>query len=290
MSTRDRWAEWLLDRRSGGDPAWHKAQLDMLAPIRDRVLDNAALQPGNTLLDLGSGDGLIPFAALDRVGPNGTVVFSDISSDLLNHSLRLATQIDVIGRCRFLEMPADDLHLVTNQSVDVVTTRSVLIYVDDKQRAFSEIQRVLKPGGRLSIFEPINSYSWPEPPGSFMQMDVTAVQDVAAKARAGYDAAMREAGRTMLDFDERDLVRFAEQAGFTEVHLEFQVDIQSAQNVPWETYLHTAFNPCAPTLAELMADVLTPEEQQRLNDHLRAQFEQPNRRWSGAVAYLWAVK
>jgi hypothetical protein len=39
-----------------------------------------------------------------------------------------------------------------------------------------------------------------------------------------------------------------------------------------------------------MADVLTPEEQQRLNDHLRAQFEQPNRRWSGAVAYLWAVK
>jgi ubiquinone/menaquinone biosynthesis C-methylase UbiE len=48
--------------------------------------------------------------------------------------------------------------------VDAVTTRSVLIYVKDKRRASEEFHRVLKPGGRLSIFEPINSFTYPEPP------------------------------------------------------------------------------------------------------------------------------
>jgi hypothetical protein len=123
-----------------------------------------------------------------------------------------------------------------------------------------------------------------------MQMAFAAVQDIAAKARAGYDAAMREAGRAMLDFDERDLVRFAERAGFTEVHLEFQADIQPAPPMPWETFIHTAFNRCAPTLNELFDEVLTADERERFAAHLRQQFERPDRRGSLAVAYLWAVK
>jgi arsenite methyltransferase len=58
----------------------------------------------------------------------------------------------------------------------VVTTRSVLIYVKDKRRAaFEELHRVLKPGGRLSIFEPINNFTYPEPPHLFGGSDVTPV-------------------------------------------------------------------------------------------------------------------
>ena len=147
-----------------------------------------------------------------------------------------------------------------------------------------------RPGGRLSIFEPINSYGWPEPPDRFMQLDVTPVQDIAAKAKAGYEAAMGGAGRSMIDFDERDLVRYADQAGFAEIHLEFLIDIQPASPMPWDTYLNTAFNPCAPTLNELFDETLAAAEHARFTAHLRRQFESPDRRWSSAFAYLRAVR
>ena len=43
-------------------------------------------------------------------------------------------------------------------------TRSVLIYVDDKRASFAALHRVLRPGGRVSMFEPINRFGHPEPP------------------------------------------------------------------------------------------------------------------------------
>jgi len=58
---------------------------------------------------------------------------------------------------------ADQLDAIEDASVDVVTARSVLIYLDDKQPAFTEMFRVLKPGGRISLFEPINRFGSPGP-------------------------------------------------------------------------------------------------------------------------------
>jgi ubiquinone/menaquinone biosynthesis C-methylase UbiE len=52
----------------------------------------------------------------------------------------------VLDRCEFVHASADDLSALEDVSLDVVTTRSVLIYVKDKQRAFEEFHRVLKPG------------------------------------------------------------------------------------------------------------------------------------------------
>ena len=81
--THDRWYRWLREVRHGGDAG----QLEQLRPeldaIRDQVLDRASLRPGDTLLDVGTGDGLIAVGALDRLGPSGRVIFSDISADLL---------------------------------------------------------------------------------------------------------------------------------------------------------------------------------------------------------------
>ena len=59
--TRYRWAGWLLERRDGGDPDQREAAMGFLIPVRDRVLHNAALSYGGTLLDVGAGDGLIAF-------------------------------------------------------------------------------------------------------------------------------------------------------------------------------------------------------------------------------------
>ena len=155
-TTRDRWAEWLAERRFGGDPEIRAQALAKLAETRDRVLDRAELRAGETLLDVGCGEGLIGFGALAR--GSGSVIFSDISTDLLDFCREAATDLGVLERCRFVEAAADDLAAIEEASVDVVTTRSVLIYVEDKAGAFAEFARVLRPAGRVSIAEPINRF------------------------------------------------------------------------------------------------------------------------------------
>jgi len=79
----DIWSEWLLRRRFGGDPNQLKRFRDALYPVRDRVLANANLSEGDTLLDVGCGDGLIGFGAL-RLHGNVRVIFSDVSDALLS--------------------------------------------------------------------------------------------------------------------------------------------------------------------------------------------------------------
>ncbi len=106
----DRWHRWLMDTRSGGDPAARERLLtEYLYPLRDTVLDKAKLQPGDTVLDVGTGDGLIAFGALERLGPSGHVVFSDISQDLLDHCRAAAGAEGWIDRCRFVLASADSL-------------------------------------------------------------------------------------------------------------------------------------------------------------------------------------
>ncbi|MBA3430956.1 MAG: class I SAM-dependent methyltransferase [Actinobacteria bacterium] len=291
---RDRWAEWLLERRFGGDAGRRKAFLESLLPWRDRVLENARLREGDTLLDVGSGDGLIAFGALDLVGDSGRVIFSDISQDLLDHSRTLAGEIGVADRCEFLLASANDLSVLGDASVDAVTTRSVLIYVKNKRRAFEEFHRVLKPGGRLSIFEPINRFRKPEPPYLFLGYDVTPVREIAQKIKAVFDRIQPMETDPMLDFDERDLFDLVEDAGFVEVHLNYEARLVSDdayfEVTDWHVLLRSAGNPNIPTLEEAMNETLTREETERFTAHLRPLVENARRRGTSAVAYLRAVK
>jgi arsenite methyltransferase len=291
---RDRWAEWLLERRHGGDPEDLKSTLDFLIPVRDRVLRNAALTGGEILLDVGAGDGLVAFGALEIVGEGGRVHFSDISQDLLDHSRSLARQMGVLDRCEFVHASADDLSALEDASLDVVNTRSVLIYVKDKQRAFEEFHRVLKPGGRLSIFEPINNFTYPEPPHLFGGSDVTPMADLAERVKAVYASRQPPEESPMLDFDERDLFDLAERAGFEEIHLSYEAKTKpgnlEVDARDWETALRSAPNPFAPTLGQALVEALTSEEKERFVVHLRPLVETGKRRSRDAVAYLWTVK
>jgi arsenite methyltransferase len=284
----------LLERRFGGDPGRRSAFLEGLIPLRDRVLRGAAISPGDTLLDVGAGDGLISFGALDLVGERGRVIFSDVSEDILDHSRTLAENTGVADRCEFLLAPADDLSALEDGSVDAVTTRSVLIYVEDKRGAFEEFHRVLKPGGRLSIFEPINTFRKPEPPHLFMGYDVTPVRDLAGKIMAVFERIQPPGADPMLDFDERDLLDIAEESGFGEIYLNYEADIVTNDAfdgvTDWNTLLHSAGNPKIPTLGEAMNEALTTQEVERFLDHLRPLVENARRTTKTAAAYLRAVK
>ena len=86
------------------------------------------------------------------------MIFSDISQPLLDRCRSAAELAGVLDSVGFVQASADGLSPIADRTVDVVTTRSVLIYVDRKDVAFREFHRVLRPGGRLSLFEPINRY------------------------------------------------------------------------------------------------------------------------------------
>lgn len=299
-NARDKWAEWLLERRFGGiDPERRKAFVDFLIPVRDRVLENAGLSGVEILLDVGAGDGLIAFGALARLGEGGRVIFTDISQDLLDHSERLAKEAGVGERCSFLRASADDLSALGDGSVDVVTTRSVLIYVEDKQRAFAEFHRILKPGGRFSIFEPINRFSsrsYSTEAGFFNGYDVTPVRDVARKVWSAYERRQPPYTDPMLNFDERDLLDLAEDAGFEEVYLDYEAEVTPGDRATWgrvhdwDTFLESSGNPKIPTMKEAMNETLTPEETERFTEYLRPLVERNERAARTASAYLWAVK
>jgi arsenite methyltransferase len=287
MGDKDRWAEWLAHRRYGGDAEQHRRGLEELTLWRDRILDNARLSEGETLLDVGCGEGLVGFGALERGA--GTVVFSDISQDLLDVCAEAATALGALERCRFLRASADDLASLEDESVEVVTTRSVLIYVADKAGAFSEFRRVLRPGGRISLYEPINRFAR-RSADTWAGYDLGAIPDISQKMRAVYSTLQPPESDPMLSFDERDLVDLAEREGFFPISLDLEARLEPLAPRAWEGFVNSAGNPLIPTVAEAMQQALTPDEQERFVEHLRPLVERGHGVSRMATAYLYAVK
>lgn len=263
---RDCWAEWLAERRFGGDEEMRRRGFEELAWCRDRVLDNAQLAGGEIVLDVGCGEGLIGFGALERGAD--TVVFTDISQDLLDFCREAAGNLGALDRCRFLQAPADDLAALGSNSVDILTTRSVLIYVVDKKSAFNEFARVLRSGGRISLYEPINRFAKREA-DTWFGYDMSAIPDISRKLRAVYEALQPPDTDPMLSFDERDLIDLAEQAGFFPIHLRFEAEITPVEPRTWSGFLNHAGNPRIPTIAETIQQALSAGEQTQLAAHLR---------------------
>jgi hypothetical protein len=149
----------------------------------------------------------------------------------------------------------------------------------------------LKGHGRISLFEPINSFHFPPPRHIFSGFDVTPVMDIAEKVKAVYLALQPPETDPMLNFDERDLFSMAEAAGFAEIDLELKLELKSQSDIfTWNKFLNGAPNPKAPTLAEAMEKVLTHGEKGRFISHLQPLVEGGKGKLRGALAYLCATK
>jgi hypothetical protein len=135
---------------------------------------------------------------------------------------------------------------------------------------------VLRPGGRISLFEPINRHYMTLNKDTLFGYDVRPVAEVAAKVRAVFEDAAPLDG-PMLGFDEIDLLNLAENAGFEDITV--RLELSSVSRTPyggtqWDKLLATRPNPTAPTYGAAIAQALTAEEAADFETHVRPLVEQ----------------
>jgi arsenite methyltransferase len=152
---------------------------------------------------------------------------------------------------------------------------------------------VLKPGGRLSLWEPINSFAYPEPEHLLLGLDVSEIQPLARKLKSVHSPLSGDV--TLTDFDERDLFEWAERAGFWSIELAYEAKLEHGKvgwgsEESWATLLHTAPNPQAPTFDEVMERAFSPEERARFEAYFVPRFESREGTSRSAYVHLKAVK
>ena len=135
---------------------WDKAVADyeagwraQLEPAQSTMLDMAASRPGERVLDVACGTGLVSFRVAEAVGEHGAVVGTDISGEMVEAAHRLTAERN-IRNARFERCDAEALCL-DDEPFDVALCGLGLMYVPNPVNALKEMGRLLKFGGRVAV-------------------------------------------------------------------------------------------------------------------------------------------
>ncbi|MEZ5356407.1 MAG: methyltransferase domain-containing protein [Bryobacteraceae bacterium] len=116
-------------------------------PAQRRLLEMAALRPGERVLDVACGTGLVTFPAASAVGKSGEVIGADISERMVEHASAEAARAGM-GNVRFVRAGAEEMDF-PEASFDAILCSLGLMYVPDPMAALQAMRTMLRPGGRL---------------------------------------------------------------------------------------------------------------------------------------------
>ncbi len=160
----------------------------------------AALKPGETVLDLGSGGGFDVFLVAEKVGRRGRAIGVDMTPEMLAKARRNAESFRKRTRLNNVEFRLGEIEYlpVADASVDVVISNCVINLSPDKPQVWREIARVLKPGGRVAV------------------SDLALLKPLPAKLRASIEALVGCVAGAVLTQETRAMAR---AAGLTQIRL-----------------------------------------------------------------------
>lgn len=151
---------------------------EVVSDLPDRAVESFAgvanpfslrsLQPGEQVVDVGSGAGFDSFVAASQVGPDGHVVGVDMTPEMLEKARATAKEL-ALDHVEFREGLAESLP-VEDEWADVVISNGVINLCVDKRRVFQELYRVLRPGGSLQFADIANGR--PVPVAAMRQIDL----------------------------------------------------------------------------------------------------------------------
>lgn len=179
------------------------------------ALHEAALKPGQTVLDVASGTGDLAIALAKIVGPHGKVVMTDINEAMLAVGRDRMIDAGLLGQIDCVEANAENLPFEDNQ-FDCITIAFGLRNVTDKLAALRSMYRVLKPGGKLLILE----FSQPVTPLLRKAYDlysfnvIPKLGEFIAKDRASYQYLVES---IRMHPDQASLKSHMKEAGYEDV-------------------------------------------------------------------------
>lgn len=138
-------------------------------PAAIRLMHQAAIQPGERVLDLACGTGVISRLAAEAVGPSGAVTGVDLAADMID----VAASVEAIPGVDIDWRVADATSLpFADSCFDIVLCQMGLMFIEDRAQALAEMHRVLAPGGRVVINTP-GAIQAP-----FMEMEKAIVEQI----------------------------------------------------------------------------------------------------------------
>ena len=250
-TTRQQWEDYAQ-----GWSAWAPFLETWLGPATERMLDMTQMTAGDRVLDVAAGAGGQGIASARRVGPDGSVLATDLSPMILEHAARAAKAAGV-DTLSTLELDGERLHELQAGSFDAAISRIGLIYFPDRQQALSGIRHALRDGGRfatvtyssaaanrffsvpVSIIRERAQLSTPAPgqPGPFSLAD----PDVLARelAQAGFrDIEVELVSAPVLLSSAAECVRF-ERESFGALHQMLGTMAPDDQNLVWSEIAST---------------------------------------------------